>query len=300
VRQLLLLAAALLGCQPAFDRRPSVIDGPRILAVQSVPAEAKVGTAVQLSTLAVDPTGVVAGPAVDWAFCVSPRPVAEYDTVSAKCFASDSMYLQAVPPSGDAFSAPATLPASGCALFGSEPLPPGPGDPPVRPADPDGTGGYYQPVRVDWAGVGPVALGEVRLSCALPQAPLSVTQQFRDQYTLNLNPSVPDLSLEGGASEAVAGTAMQVTARWTAQDAEPYVAYDVATSTLEDRTELLRVSWFATAGELATDVTEVAGGDTSATQTWTAPMSAGPAHLWVVLRDDRGGSSWQHLSVNVR
>jgi hypothetical protein len=294
------IAVALLGCQPAFDRRPSFIDGARILAVQSVPAEAKVGAMVQLSTLAVDETGPKGGPPVSWDFCVSPKPAADYDTVSSKCFASDSMYLQPVAPSADPFATAAALPAGGCALFGSEPLPPGPGDPPVRPADPDGTGGYYQPVRVSWGAAGPVAFGEVRLSCALPQAPLSVATAFRDGYTLNVNPSVPTVSLAGGATEIAAGAQVRVTASWLAQDAEPYVVYDLTTSMLDARTEVLTVSWFSTLGELEQDMTLAAPGDTSATQTWTAPSAVGAAHLWVVLRDDRGGSSWQHLLVNVR
>ena len=41
-------------------------------------------------------------------------------------------------------AADTTLPVEGCSAFGSEPLPPKPGDPPTRAADPDTTGGYYQ------------------------------------------------------------------------------------------------------------------------------------------------------------
>jgi hypothetical protein len=40
--------------------------------------------------------------------------------------------------------------------------------------------------------------------------------------------------------------------------------------------------------------------DSPTTETqWIAPTTAGEVKLWVVVRDDRGGSSWEEYRVNV-
>ena len=60
------------------------------------------------------------------------------------------------------------------------------------------------------------------------------------------------------------------------------------------------MSWFATAGALDVDATAVAEDDpaTSATTTWHTP-APGPATLWFVLRDSRGGVATRAVSVTV-
>lgn len=297
-----LLAAALLAlaaCQAPFERRPSEIDGPRFLAVRSEPPEAAPGTQVSLTALMVEPAGPVAALAPSWAFCVVDRPAAEDNTVSSRCVAADAPELLPFPGGADPLTATAALPAEGCQVFGSEPPPPPPGEPPQRPADPDSTGGYYQPVRVGWPGEGPVAFGQVRLSCALPAAPLEVARDFRARYRANQNPALAELELLGGAVAAAPGERLSLFAAWSAGAAEPFVVYDQASASLVDRVEALRVSWFATAGALDADVTrEVSAG--GAEVGWVAPAEPGTVHLWAVLRDDRGGAGWRHLAVEVR
>ena len=88
---------------------------------------------------------------------------------------------------------------------------------------------------------------------------------------------------------------------WTDADAEGYVTFDLASQSLVDRREAMRVSWFATAGDLGTDRTGRAEDDraTATENTWTAPSSAGRVHVWIVLRDSRGGVTWQSVEIRV-
>ena len=294
-----LLLAGSVGCQPAFQRTPSLIDAPRILAVRATPAEARPGAGVVVEALLVDPSGPVTATAPGWAFCVKPRPAADYNTISAKCLEEVAPHLRPFSSGADPLRAMATLPLEGCALFGSEPLPPAQDEPPVRPADPDPTGGYYQPVRVSWAGGGPVAFGQVRLQCALPQASANVAQAFRDRYVANHNPILLALELADGATTVAPRAAVRLVGRWDAAEAEAYVAYDLRTSALQDRVEGLRISWFATGGQLDAD-TGLSADGVSAEVGWIAPAEPGLHHLWAVLRDDRGGMSWRHLALEVR
>lgn len=84
--------------------------------------------------------------------------------------------------------------------------------------------------------------------------------------------------------------------------AEAYVSYDLATRTVIDRRESMRVSWFATAGSFSDDRTGRDESDMGWTSddTWTPPSTPGPVHLWVVLRDSRGGVDWQSYDVMVQ
>jgi len=59
------------------------------------------------------------------------------------------------------------------------------------------------------------------------------------------------------------------------------------------------VSWFASAGRLAPEVTAPSAAETSASNVWTAPAEPGLAYLWVVLRDGRGGSDFRGESLEI-
>ena len=56
----------------------------------------------------------------------------------------------------------------------------------------------------------------------------------------------------------------------------------------------MHVSWFATGGSFDLDRTGRDGSDVTTTSDngWTAPSSGTAVHLWIVLRDDRGGVGW--------
>jgi hypothetical protein len=83
--------------------------------------------------------------------------------------------------------------------------------------------------------------------------------------------------------------------------AEYFVSYDVASRALLARHESMRVSWFSGAGSFAEDRTGRAEDDlsTSSENTWTAPNAVGRVPIWVVLRDGRGGVSWDSYAVDV-
>jgi hypothetical protein len=67
--------------------------------------------------------------------------------------------------------------------------------------------------------------------------------------------------------------------------------------------ESMRVSWFATAGSFANDATGRGIDEyllVSTENDWTAPVDTTEAVLWAVLRDSRGGVSWNRYRVTVR
>jgi hypothetical protein len=79
------------------------------------------------------------------------------------------------------------------------------------------------------------------------------------------------------------------------------VKLDVASQSLVAEREWLRVSWFATDGAFAESATGRAAGDPATTtdDSWTAPSQPGPLHLWIVLRDARGGVDFQASDIQV-
>jgi hypothetical protein len=90
-------------------------------------------------------------------------------------------------------------------------------------------------------------------------------------------------------------------AAWTADSAEPYVKFDPASQTLVGERESLRVSWFSSDGTFDDTTTGRSSGDTATTSDdgWTAPTQPGPVHIWVVLRDSRGGLDFEAIDVQV-
>jgi hypothetical protein len=84
--------------------------------------------------------------------------------------------------------------------------------------------------------------------------------------------------------------------------AERFVNFDLSSQTVVDQREGIHVSWYATAGIFDQDRTGRAGTDDASTSDdgWTAPSSAGLVHLWIVLRDDRGGIGWAEYVLDVK
>jgi hypothetical protein len=281
---LFLLGAAAPGCRPDLGDPESLITGTRILAVRADPPESSPGAPVSYDALVVTPAGTVESPPVRWAFCASPKPLTENDAVSTACLASG---VRAI--GGPADSVDAATPTDACQLFGPDP-PPGN----FRPRDPDVTGGFYQPVRLELGGLTAFALE--RITCNLPNAPVDVAIAFAKGYRVNRSPKLGALtaSVDGAAvapDHIPAGSRVELATSWEEGDAETYVRFDPDTGTLVEEREALRLSWFVTAGALDDEVTGRDGADharTTAT-TWRAPAAAGVAHLWMVLRDSRGG-----------
>ena len=83
--------------------------------------------------------------------------------------------------------------------------------------------------------------------------------------------------------------------------AEPYVAFDADSRRVVDRRESMHVAWASTAGTFESATTGRGSNerDTTSSNTFTAPSTAGTVHAWVVVRDDRGGVGWLAYDVVV-
>lgn len=298
---LALLDACLLGaCLPDVDRRTSLISEPRLLAVRAEPAEARPGARVRYELLAVTPRGRDGSPAVLWSQCLAPKPSIENGVVSGECYEAPGTPLE----SQQGSVASGVLPLDACARFGPDPPP---GD--ARPRDPDGTGGFYQPIILRSPAGDAVHLQ--RLVCNPRSAPVDVARRHAAAYRVNQNPAVPRLRVPAlgamGAAPELAlprvapGAVLDLELEWRAEDAESYAWIDPVSSTLMMRREALLVSWFASGGSFATDRNEVPEGDgrVRVTNTWVAPLSPGPVFLWVVLRDSRRGTAFVQRQFQV-
>jgi hypothetical protein len=188
----------------------------------------------------------------------------------------------------------AAVPSNACALFGPDPPPQMPGMPPLRPRDPDVTGGYYQPLRLVEGTLTGFALERVTCDLALAGADLAV--QYATTYMANTNPKLTPLTTTlNGAPVALtaipAGKTIGLSVGWPAEDVESFPVFDAVAGQLVKHRESMRVSWFATGGSFEHEVTG-RNEDEMATTTddnWTAPTQPGQVHVWIVLRDSRGG-----------
>jgi hypothetical protein len=272
-----------LSCKPDLGERDSLVAEERILAVRTDPAEVEPGAMITASLLVASPEGTMQTPKAYWAFCATPKLTTENNAVSAECLEDGVRVI-----GGPSIIIAAPIPGDACSLFGPE-IPPGG----FRPRDADSTGGYYQPLRVTVDGL--VGFGLARIECNLANAPVDAALQFQRQYVANKNPRIGSLTAAvDGAERALdrlpAGRKIQIRVTWDAGDAESYVAFDPSTQSVVSRRESMRVSWFVTAGELDADRTGLgeADHDSFTDNGWTSSGS-GVVHLWIVLRDSRGG-----------
>jgi hypothetical protein len=291
-------AALAAGCRPDFGAPTSLVTAPRLLGTRAEPAEAAPGQTVTVSALAAAPDGPLS-PALAWSLCSTPRPISENGAVAASCLAPDGTQ----PLASSAAPLPVMLPSDGCRLFGPDLPPQLPGQPPLQPRAPDVTGGYYQPLRVDFAGA---TIAEVRLRCSLSGASADQAADFAARYHANRNPTLTALTATvAGQPVALdqlpAGRVVTLHTGWTADSPETYPVLDPVTTTLVDHREALTVSWFASSGSFA-DERSGRGEDDPAldvSDAWTAPSTPGPVHLWLVLRDARGGADFATVELTV-
>jgi hypothetical protein len=299
----------LAACEPDLGDPASLVKSTRFLAVRIEPAEARPGDTVTLSALVVTPDGTIASAPVGWNVCDAPKPLSQNNVVADECLYSSDNRL---PDNGD--SVPMTLPTDACAHFGPDTPAPMPGQPTLRPRDADVTGGYYQPVRAivkDPLGSGQTYVAAValsRITCNLANAPVDVVVDFRNRYHANVNPDIERVlvSTDGATAHDLPATVApgaQATfrVRWSPGAAETYPVFDVASRTLVDHRETMRVSWFSNAGELEHERTGRLEDETETftDDVWTAPETPGTYHMWVVLRDSRGGADFRSFDVTV-
>jgi hypothetical protein len=298
----------------------------------------------------VDPLGNVDNADLDWAFCTLPKPLTELNDVNVECFADDPAYIVGL---GKGPSVSGEVPENTCRQFG----PDVPENQSYRPADPDVSGGYYQPLRVLYRPSGaPIvpALGKVRIRCGLPGASQEQIAQYNRGYHLNTNPVIErigavlptgeqvltPLEMDPTVAPIVLARGQKVVLRisWpvcpptdtcgdgycgptetketgagqceadcqterTCGGAERYLTFSLETRQITETRELLRVSWFAAhgGGSFRDDRTGRAATDStpSTENEYTAPQTPGTYPLWFVLRDERGGITWNSVHVQV-
>jgi hypothetical protein len=273
----------LVGCNPTFQERPSLVDGPRILAVKGEPAEVRPGETVSYTALVADTD------AGAWSWCNVPKPLDENNIVANGCLSGGDGF-------GAGLTASSAVPLKACQLFGPDPPPQEPGKPPLRPRDPDVSGGYYQPLRLDAQGTS--GFGLQRITCNLALAGAETAIEFAKRYQANQNPTLvpPDPPVVTRKAKVT------LTASWPPESVESFPVYDLNSLSLVDHREAMRVSWFATAGQFEHDRTGRGEDEmeTSTENSWTAPDMAGAVTMWVVLRDSRGGVAFATLTATVQ
>lgn len=316
-----LLIILFAGCASTLpDPTPYVSDA-RVLAVQFEPAEAEEGEEFTLRALYADETGQRLDADVDWSICGARKPLAEAGPVASSCLDTDSDDLTTI---ARGLEVTGTVPDDACSLFGPNPPPADEGGVAGRPVDPDGSGGFYQPI-VGFDDAVPT-LASARVRCGIANVSQDDYVRWNLAYHDNANPEVSAFTVDGEAiaEDATVAPGAQValsvgwpecpvtsacgdavcsgdeTAESCAGDcetpsgcggAETYALWDAEAKTLSTVRETLSVSWFATGGTLA----EARGGraaddpETEVSNTWTAPPDAGETWLGVVLHDDRGG-----------
>lgn len=289
VASLFVLAVAA-SCTPELEGRSSIVTGSRVLAVRSVPAEGEPRDPVTFDALVADASGTVALPPLSWSFCIAPKPIAELGSVANACVVAESGALQ---PLGVGASVTGTLPSDACRRFGPEVPSPKKGEDPGRPVDPDSSGGYDQPLRVDLEGGTDAwtTFASTRLSCGVAGASSTESAEFRARYHVNTNPDVARLTVDGGevpdggSVPVRVGAEVALVASWApcprtdacgdgvcgadesrasctddcvpvskgCSGAERYVAYDVESRSVQVRRESVVASWFATRGAFSSD-----------------------------------------------
>jgi hypothetical protein len=288
----LLLAA----CTPDMGHPASLVTGERLIAVRGDPPEAGPGDTVAYTSLVASPSGTVDEQTLSWSLCNLRKPVAENTPVSQECLTED------LTPSAQGAQVSIRTPSAACVNFG--PLAPPSSSGALRPTDPDPTGGYYQPIRLDLGAQ--QAIFRERLHCDLAGASLLMSQEFRARYPPNRNPTLVSLSALVGDQPVSfdglpAGQHIRLVAAWSADSAEIYPVFDAVSQTLIDHREALWISWFATAGAFDDSTTGRAEDDSTAwsDNAWQAPAVAGEVGLWLVLHDSRGGVDFTTHAVTV-
>lgn len=304
-----------LGCQPSFDDDPSRVEGARILAVRADPPEVRPGEAVSLSALATDGRTVQVTP-LDWSLCNARRALTEPSPVDPACLPGSAARTAV----GRGEIVRATVPREACRTFGPDRPLGKPGEPAGRAADPDGTGGFYQPGFAGVAGVPDVAeVGfGVRIRCGLPSATQDVVAELERTYRNNMNPSIasvtrsdaPELALNATTPLRVArGATARLRVAWPAcpdpaaacAGAERFLAYDPTTRRLVPRREALQVAWLSTSGSFDTPRTgrDEADEATASDNAFVAATDPSEGAIFVVLRDARGGVDFRTIPVVV-
>ncbi len=339
MRRLFVFAVAALGCVPEFDDDLSTITAPRLLAIQATPAEAKPRAETTLRALVVGPDSVEQ-PDPRFALCLARKPLSELGPINPECLTMGGEAVQdlgrggevsaSIPEDACRLFGPSVPPPKA----GEPPARP------VDPDTTGGFyqpvmalfGGEFSlgTVRLD-CGVQRASTEEFLAYNAQyrPNENPRVARLVREDDGAEIAPaSEPRLSVKAGSSlslraswtecpsEPLCGDGIcgayedrancaldcAVEAPKGCTGAEPYVWYDLETFKVEPRREGVRIAWYASAGSFEDEQTGRDEGDPglSTSNVWHSPARSGIATLWLVIRDSRGGVSWETYRMEVR
>ena len=197
-------------------------------------------------------------------------------------------------------------PANACTLFGPDPPPQMAGQPPLRPA----RSRHHRRLL-------PAAARRRRQrhrrsrSSASPArwpTPDRLAAQFAQTYVPNNNPTLEPIDARPSAAPRVTLDALPAgKCRSTSRSAGRRQRRELSRCSTRPpgiarctMRESMRVSWFATAGAFATTSPAATRPTRHRTDNvWTAPATPGPVHLWLVLRDSRGGIDYAAYELTV-
>lgn len=333
----LLLAVGASACVPDFDDDLSRVAGPQLLALRGSPPEAKPGGDSILQALVAVPDGQAA-PRVQFGLCLARKPLTQLGPINQDCLAEGAPE-DVLLPLGEGTEVPARLPEDACRSFGPLQPAEEAGKPSGRPVDPDVTGGFYQPFVArlgKQVSVGSVRI-DCDLGGAARDESVAFRKQYRSNENPSLarvwRSGGEDLDEAAGAS-VKAGSSLTLEATWescpvesrcgdgacTANEdpstcaadcatphgctgAERYVSYDAEEGAVVGRREGITVAWFASRGHFQTEQTgsseEEAAASSRTRNTWNVGSEPGPATIWLVIRDTRGGQSWKTFHFDV-
>ncbi len=269
----IVLIACLLGvgvgCKEDDDLPPTVIDKPRVLVITAEPPSVPPGGSTTVTAVVV---GTDEAPVVSWTRCR--RPPQPGDAVNPDCVeVAEADYLE---PLGDGDTITTTMPDD------------------VTPAalgQPDASGGVYLTLvaRVSVAGETLLATYRLRLGSATDA---------------NQNPILTGITVidAGGGTSPLdeasppvvhAGDQVTLQAAVAAGSVESYPAALDGAATLE----VLRTSWFATAGMFSKERTDGPEATTVLELVDPLPVGGTTIDLYAVTRDDRGGAAYIHRAL---
>lgn len=292
-----------IACVPEVDDDPSLALDGQILAIQFDPAEAKPEASTQVHALVAseEPTS---NDEVAFALCVARKPLSELGPVHPDCLGSMEDN-DALKPQGTGPSVTLVVPKDTCSLFGPQRPAPTPGQPPGRPVDPDGTGGFYQPVI---ANLGGSVLGSLRLNCGLPGGTQAQVSQYNQEHVPNQNPAVKrlEISVAGGEWERLGldepsirvprNKTVRVRSEW--EQRERYLLLSPESRQLTRKKEELTASFYSTVGGFDEHRVKL---DTKSrvSSDFRTPSERGKVRVWIVVRDGRSGTGWTSLEFDV-
>jgi hypothetical protein len=272
----LTLAGACTSFTPA-----SYVQGLRVLAVQAEPPELAAGESGALRVLAVDIDGLAV--TVDWRACLLDPGYATI--VNPLCLAGDAGPGAFLGLDGGAATG-ITMPQLDVTALGL----------------PDSTGGLYLPLRVDVAAGGASIETLYRLRYGLGLQPPNHNPALAGVFLVTGTKNDPAAVLTplDEASPPVVHLTDKVLLRatFTPDSAETYqVPTDLTSGATTTVTEILQLFWYATAGDLSDDQTGGDRPDSELTFKVRPPAAGATVDLYVVGRDERGGTDWAHRAV---